>query len=101
MNLLQTPTNRAVRPSLTPSVEDVEDASDIQPKRAVPKKASNILELADGSDDDNEPEPITINSDKDDEDTDINSDDNETPAKSAEAELGKFPMTERRPVEIS
>ena len=53
----------------------------------------------DGSDDNNVHGPITINSDTD-EDTDINLEDSETPAESAEAELGKVPMTEPRPVEI-
>ena len=69
------------------SVEDVDNVDDvgIQPK-AIPKKASRILELADGSDDDEDDEPIII-----DGDTEINESEDETPSETAEAELGKRP----------
>jgi hypothetical protein len=72
-----------------PSVEDIEEDI-VQPRKAIPKKASTILELADGSEDDDE--PIYIEQDDSDkgEATEIDSGD-EAPSESAEAELGKCP----------
>jgi hypothetical protein len=57
-----------------PSIDDVEEEDTIQPRKAVPKKASHIIELADGSEDD-------------DDDEDESEEDEEAPAESAEAEL--------------
>ena len=59
------------------SVEDVDEDS-VQPK-AVPKKASRVIELADGSDDEGDA----------DGDTEINSSEVESPSESAEDELRK------------
>lgn len=59
--------------------------------KVVPKKASRVLELADGSEDNDV--PIIIDASEDEQSTDTeNSSSNsagETPAESAEAELGK------------
>jgi hypothetical protein len=66
-----------------PSVEDVEDEEATQPRRAVPKKASRILELADSSDEDDNDAPLA-GSKTDDE---AARSDEEAPAESEEAEL--------------
>lgn len=78
-----------------PSIEDVSDNSDndlestTRPHKAIPKKASSVLELADGSEDDDVPDPIVVDdSDKDDSEG-AESDQGEAPAESAEAELSK------------
>ena len=68
----------------------MEDEDIIQPCNAVPKKASHIIKLADGSEDDNNNMPGLVPDDDDDDDEDDS--DKETPAKSAEAELSKFQM---------
>ena len=69
---------------------------DTQPYKAVPKKASCILELADGSEDDNNDMPGLMAVDNNEDDTCDNDDDDddiEVPAESAEAELSKCSMT--------
>jgi hypothetical protein len=71
-----------------PSVEDVEDEEATQPRRAVPKKASRILELADSSDDDDDDAPLA-GSKPDDE---AARSDEEAPAESEEAELSMCPL---------
>ncbi|KIM34757.1 hypothetical protein M413DRAFT_33042 [Hebeloma cylindrosporum] len=64
-----------------PSVEEIEDEQHMQPRRDVPKKASHILELADGSDDnDDAPELVAIEDSEDE-------DDQEAAAESMEADL--------------
>lgn len=70
------------------SIEDVDE--DVQPQKAVSKKASHILELADGSEDegnvlDSDLEAMAV--DPSNENTIADSDKDETPAESAEAEL--------------
>jgi len=75
-----------------PSIEDVEDEDTIQPRNAIPKKASHIIELADGSEDDDDDipglVPVDDEDDKHDEDDeDEKEEDEEAPAESAEAEL--------------
>lgn len=76
---------------LQPSIEDVEDEDSTRLLKVVPKKASRVLELADGSEDNDV--PIIIDASEDEQSTDTeNSSSNsagETPAESAEAELGK------------
>lgn len=77
---------------LQPSIEDVVDDEDsTRLLKVVPKKASRVLELADGSEDNDV--PIIIDASEDEQSTDTeNSSSNsagETPAESAEAELGK------------
>jgi hypothetical protein len=71
-----------------PSIEDFDtEDTTTQLHKAVPKKASRILELADGTeDDDNIPEQIVI------DDSSNESIEDETPAESAEAELSKCPI---------
>ena len=65
---------------------------EIWPRKAVPKKGSHILELADGSedsrceDDDDDDRPTVDGSDFD-SDSDEEKSDKEAPAESAEAEL--------------
>jgi hypothetical protein len=77
-----------------PSIEDVDDEDIIRPRNAVPKKASHIIELADGSEDDDDDMPgLAPVDDNDDSDDDSENDsDKEAPAESAEAELSKFQM---------
>jgi hypothetical protein len=75
-----------------PSIEDVEDEDIIQPRNTVPRKASHIIELADGSEDDDDDMPGLAPVDDDDDDDDENDSDKEAPAESAEAELSKFQM---------
>ena len=60
-----------------PSVEEVDEDS-IQPK-AIPKKASQVIELADGSDNEGDAES----------DTEINSSEDESRSESAKDELRK------------
>ena len=72
-----------------PSIEDVEDEDTIRPRNAVPKKASHIIELADGSEDDDDDDIPGL--DDDDDDKDESEEDEEAPAESAEAELSMHP----------
>ena len=83
-----------------PRIEEI-DEEDTQPRKAVLKNASRILELADGSEDDldkDEDGMIAVDDtddDRCDNSEDGNSDDSddiEVPAESAEAELGKCLM---------
>jgi len=75
-----------------PSIEDVEDEDTIRPRNAVPKKASHIIELADGSEDDDDDDmPGLAPVDDDDDDEDESEQDEEAPAESAEAELSTHP----------
>ena len=80
-----------------PSIEDIDD-EDTQPHKAVPKKVSHILKLADGSEDNinNDDMPGLMAIDDTDEDHSGDDDDNdniEVPAESTEAELSKCLMT--------
>jgi hypothetical protein len=70
-----------------PSIEDVEEEDTIQPRKAVPKKASHIIELADGSEDDNDDDMPGLKTVEDSDDEDESEEDEEAPAESAEAEL--------------
>ena len=78
-----------------PSIEDVDDEDTIQPRRALLKKASHILELADGSEDDDNNDIPGLEAVEDTDNDDIDDGDNneETPAESAEAELSKCPIS--------
>ena len=70
----------------------MEDEDTIWPCNAVPKKASRIIELADGSeDDDNNDMPGLELMNDDDNDEDESDEDEEAPAESAEAELSMHP----------
>jgi hypothetical protein len=65
----------------------------MQPRKAIPKNASHILELADGSEDDEAEDDmpgLEVHDDTDDEDSD--DEDIEVAAESAEAELSTCPM---------
>ena len=64
----------------------MEDEDTIQPCKAVPKKASHIIELADGSEDNNNKDMPGL-APVDDEDNEDKKEDEEAPAKSVEAEL--------------
>jgi len=68
----------------------VEDEDTIRPRNAVPKKASHIIELADGSEDDDDVDMPGLEPD-DDDDEDESEEDEEAPAESAEAELSTHP----------
>jgi hypothetical protein len=71
-----------------PSIEDVEDLDEAQRHRAVPKKASRVIELADGSEDNMDSEDKDKNSDDKDKSKEADSEsDEEVPAESTEAEL--------------
>ena len=70
----------------------MEDEDTIWPRNAVPKQASHIIKLADGSEDDNNNNmPGLAPVDDDDDDDDESEDDEEAPAESAEAELSMHP----------
>ena len=86
-----------------PSIDSEDVASDNEaPRKTVPKKASRILELADGSEDeddrDDAPEfklPV-IEIDLEDTDNESNGSEdnkNEAPTESAEAELSRCPLS--------
>jgi len=66
----------------------------MQPRKAVPKRASRILELADGSEDDDDDDDNMpgLEADEDTDDEDSDDDDVEVPAESAEAELSTCPI---------
>ena len=68
----------------------MEDKDTIWPCNAVPKKASHIIELADGSEDDNDVDMPGLEPD-DDDGEDESEEDEEAPAKSTEAELSMHP----------
>ena len=70
-----------------PSIEEVEDVDTIQPRKAFPKKASHIIELADGSEDDDDIPGLATSV----EDSDESEKDEEAPAESADAELSTHP----------
>ena len=69
----------------------MEDEDITRPRNAVPKKASHIIELADGSEDDDDDMPGLVPENNNNEDNEDDSD-KEAPAESAEAELSKFQM---------
>jgi hypothetical protein len=69
----------------------VEDEDTIQPHKAVPKKASHIIELADGSEDDDDDDIPGLAPLDDSDDEDESEEDEEAPAKSAEAKLSTYP----------
>ena len=72
------------------SVEEVDDEDNNPPQKAIPKKKSQILERADGSDDDNAPIDVDCDSSDELEATEINeSEEEESAEETAEAELGK------------
>jgi hypothetical protein len=74
-----------------PSIEDVEDEDTVRPRNAVPKKASHIIELADGSEDDDDDDIPGLAPVDDSDDEDESEEDEEAPAESAEAELSTHP----------
>jgi hypothetical protein len=86
---------------MVPSIEDDnEDSETNQPPKAVPKKASRVLELADGSEDsdDNDnarhaPDSIVDDTENESGDSDGDQNKNEAPAESAEAELSQCPIS--------
>ena len=68
----------------------MEDEDTIRPRNVVPKKASHIIELVDGSEDDDDDDmPGLLPDDEDDEDE--KEEDEEAPAESVEAELSTHP----------
>ena len=69
----------------------MEDEDITRPRNSVPKKASHIIKLADGSEDDDGDMPGLVPDNNDDDDDEDDSD-KEAPAESAEAELSKFQM---------
>ena len=65
----------------------MEDEDTIWPRNAVPKKASHIIEPADGSEDDDDDDMPGLAPVDDNDDDDESEEDEEAPAESAEAEL--------------
>ena len=81
------------------SVKEVNDEDNIQPQKAVPKRASHILERAEGSDDDNVPIDVDSSDSSDEpEATEIEDLEAESAEESAEAELGKCARTQHESV---
>lgn len=69
----------------------MEDKDTIQSRNVVPKKASHIIELADGSEDDDDDDMPGLAPVDDEDDEDEKEEDEEAPAESAEAELSTHP----------
>ena len=72
-----------------------DDKDTIRPRNVVPRKASHIIELADGSEDDDDddmPGLVPVDDEDDEDDEDEEDEDEEAPTESAEAELSAHPI---------